>query len=124
MSFAPSSTDGGVINIGNSVGIGNANFDGQSSASGPSTNLGLNLNLGAPAQPTLNLVNLYRYDPFSLENLSFSKHYSETEDAIYVDGVTSNGIYNQGFGSSKKPTIVTNFTFGDKVYNFTVPAGE
>lgn len=63
MSFAPSSTDGGVINIGNSVGIGNANFDGQSSASGPSTNLGFNLNLGAPAQPTLMLENLYRYDP-------------------------------------------------------------
>jgi hypothetical protein len=123
MSFAPSSTDGGVINIGNSVGIGNANFDGQSSASGPSTNLGFNLNLGAPAQPTLMLVNLDSYNP-SLENLSFSKNYRETKDAIYVDGVTSNGIYNQGFSSSKKPIIVTNFTFGDKVYNFTVPAGE
>ena len=69
------------------------------------------------------LVNLDSYNP-SLENLSFSNHYTETEDAIYVDGVTSSGIYNHGFGSSKKPTIVTNFTFGDKVYNFTLPAGE
>ena len=61
---------------------------------------------------------------FKLQNLSFSKHYSETKDAIYIDGVTSSGTYNQGFGNAKKPTVVTNFTFGGKVYNFTVPAGE
>ena len=60
----------------------------------------------------------------SLQNLSFSNHYSETKDAIYVDGLTSSGTNNHGFGNSKKPTVVTNFTFGDKVYNFIVPAGE
>ena len=64
MTFAPSSTDGGMINIGNSVGVGNANFGGQSSASGASSNLGLNLNLGAPSQPSLMLVNLESYDQF------------------------------------------------------------
>ena len=58
MAFAPSSTDGGVINIGNSVGVGNANFGGESSATGPSTGLNLGLNLGTPTQPTLMLVNL------------------------------------------------------------------
>ena len=64
MSFAPTSTDGGMINIGNSVGVGNANFDGHSSASGASSNLGFNLNLGGATQPTLMLVNLESYDEF------------------------------------------------------------
>ena len=60
----------------------------------------------------------------SLQNLRLCDSYRETKDAIYVDGVTSSGTYNQMFGSARKPTVVTNFTFGDKVYNFTVPAGE
>tara|TARA_B110000503_G_C6890201_1_gene306397 strand:+ start:34 stop:255 length:222 start_codon:yes stop_codon:yes gene_type:complete len=65
MSFAPSSTDGGMINIGNSVGVGNANFNGQSSASGPSTGMNLGLNFGNQAQqPSLSLVNLESYDQF------------------------------------------------------------
>ena len=139
MSFAPSSTDGGVINIGSSVGIGNANFNGQSSASGPSTNMGLNLNLGAPAQPTLMLQNLHNFNngldthyqalgsglDHKLQNLKvIVKINLRNEEANYIDGLRVKSTNNQGFGNSKKPTVVTNFTHGDQVYNFTVPPGE
>ena len=64
MQFAPTSSNGGAINIGGSVGMGNAEFGGSSTASGPSTGLDLNLNMGGMGKPTepatmmlMNLVN-------------------------------------------------------------------
>ena len=81
MSFAPTSTDGGVINIGNSVGVGNANFDGHSSASGASSNLGFNLNLGGATQPTLMLVNLESYDEFMPAWLTDAQNKMKDADA-------------------------------------------
>jgi len=65
MQFAPTSSNGGAINIGGSVGMGNAEFGGSSTASGPSTGFDLNLNMGGmggstkPAEPaTMLLMNL------------------------------------------------------------------
>ena len=102
-----------MINIGNSVGMGNANFNGQSSASGPSTGMNFDLNIGGAAQPTLMLVNLADagYDGRS---------------PVIIDGVTSNGRFSRVLGrkNSTRPTVVKNFKFGDKVFNFTLAPGE
>ena len=107
MSFAPSSTDGGVINIGNSVGVGNANFGGQSSASGASSNLGLNLNLG---QPSLMLVNLESYDQFMPAWYNDAKASMATAEANGQRATTSpdGSVTTSSFSSSSSSSSLMN----------------
>ena len=90
MAFAPSSTDGGVINIGHSVGVGNANFGGESSATGPSTGLNLGLNMGSPTQPTLMLVNLGYVGPIDLRGSKGTLTFDGRKEPQYLERVILN----------------------------------
>ena len=79
--------------------------------------MNFDLNLGGGAQPTLMLMNLAGYDG-SPVIYSKNQYYKETADTIFIDDINSEGIFNHGFGSkvATKPTVVSNFRFGNEVY--------
>ena len=59
INFAPSSGNGGSIQIGGSIGMGNTEFGGSSTATGPSTSLDLKMDMGGMmGMGQLNLQNL------------------------------------------------------------------